>query len=90
MPIPTTYTIISRNDTGGYLNRFEFFSPEMPTWSKNINEAFCLRSHTDAECNARLDDPLNRKVGLKSAGAEIKNRKLVVGEWNFVCVVRVA
>ena len=45
MPIPTTYTIISRNDTGGYLNRFEFFSPEMPTWS-----------HSDAESNARLDE----------------------------------
>ena len=57
--------------------------------------AFCFRSHTDAECNARLildrlDDPVNRRVGLKYAGAEVKNGKLVVGEWCPVCIVRVA
>ena len=95
MLIPTTYTIISRNDTGEYLSRFEFFSPEMPTWSKDINEAFCFRSHSDAESNARLildrlDDQLNRRVGLKYAGAEVKNGKLVVGEWRQICIVRVA
>jgi hypothetical protein len=38
MPIPTIYTIISRSDTGEYLSRFEFFSPEMPTWSKDITK----------------------------------------------------
>ena len=58
MTIPTTYTIISRSDTSEYISRFEFFSPEMPTWS-----------HSDAESNARLDDPL-----------KYANGKLVVGE----------
>jgi hypothetical protein len=77
------------------LIRFEFFSPEPPTWSKDINEAFCFRSHTDAECNARLildrlDDQLNRRMGLKYASAEVKNGKLVVGEWRSICIVRVA
>jgi hypothetical protein len=86
MTISTTHTVISRNDTAEYLCRFEFFSPEMPTWSK---------SHTDAESNARLildrlDDQLNRRVGLKIAGAEMKSGKLVVGEWYSICIVRVA
>jgi hypothetical protein len=65
MTIPTTYTIISRSDKSEYLSRFEFFSPEMPTWSKDI-----IRSHSDAESNARLDNPLNRRIGLKYAGEE--------------------
>ena len=91
MTIPTTYTIISGSDIGEYLHRFEFFSPEMPTWSKDINEAFCFRSHNDAESNARLildrlDDPLNRRVGLRIAGAEMKKGKLVIGEWYSICV----
>ena len=95
MTIPTTHTIISRTDTAEYLSRFEFFSPEMPTWSKDINAAFCFRSHSDAESNARmildrLGDPLNRRVGLKIAGVEMKNGKLVVGEWCSICIVRVA
>jgi hypothetical protein len=94
MTIPTTYTIISRS-TGEYLSRFEFFSSEMPTWSKDINEALCFRSHTDAESNARLvldrlDDSLNRRVGLKIAGAEMKKGKLVIGEWCPICIVKVA
>jgi len=94
MTIPTTHTIISRS-TGEYLSRFEFFSPDRPTWSKDINEAFRFRSHTDAEVNARLildrlNDPLNRRVELKIAGAEVKNGKLVVGEWYSICIVRVA
>jgi len=38
----------------------------------------------------RLGDPLNRRVGLKIAGAEMKNGKLVVGEWCSICIVRVA
>jgi hypothetical protein len=95
MTIPTTYTIISRSDTDEYLSRFEFFSPEMPIWSKDINEAFCFRSHSDAEVNARLildrlDDPLNRQVGLMYARAEVKDGKLVLGEWRPICIVRVA
>ena len=95
MTIPTTYTIISRSDKSEYLSRFEFFSPEMPTWSKDINAAFRFRSHTDAESNARLildrlDDPLNRRVGLRIAGAEMKKGKLVMGEWYSICIVRVA
>jgi hypothetical protein len=50
----------------------------MPTWSKDLKDAFYFRSHSDAKCNARLildrlDDPLNRRVGLKSAGVEEKN-----------------
>jgi len=94
MTIPTTHTIISRG-TGEYLSKFEFFSPEMPTWSKDVTQAFRFRSHTDAEVNARLvldrlDDPLNRRVGLKIAGAEMKNGKLVIGEWYSICIVRVA
>ena len=88
-------TIISRSDTGEYLSKFEFFSPKMPTWSKDINEVFCFRSHTDAECNARLildrlDDQLNRRMGLKYASAEVKDGKLVLGEWHPICIVRVA
>ena len=95
MTIPTTYTILFRNDTSEYLSRFEFFSPELPAWSKDIKEAFCFRSHTDAECNARLildrlDDQLNRRVGLMYASAEVKKGKLVVGEWRPICIVRVA
>jgi hypothetical protein len=95
MTIPTTHTIISRTDTGEYLSRFEFFSPDLPTWSKDINKAFCFRSHSDAEVNARLvldrlDDPLNRRVGLKIAGAEMKKGRLVIGEWYSICIVRVA
>ena len=94
MTIPTTYTIISRS-TGEFLSRFEFFLPEMPTWSKDINEAFCFRSHSDAESNARLildrmDDQLNRQMGLKYAGAEVKKGKLVIGGWRQICIVRVA
>jgi hypothetical protein len=93
MTIPTTYTIISRS-TGEYLSRFEFFSPDLPTWSKDIKETFCFGSHSDAESNARLildrlDDQLNRRVGLKYASAEVKKGKLVVGEWRSICIVRV-
>ena len=95
MTIPSTYTIIFRSDIDEYLSRFEFFSPELPTWSKDVNQAFRFRSLTDAESNARLilnrlDDPLNRRVGLKIAGAEMKNGKLVVGDWYSICIVRVA
>jgi hypothetical protein len=84
MSIPT-----SRTDTG------EFFSPEMPTWSKDVNRAFGFRSHSDAEVNARLildrlNDLTNRRVGLKCAKAEVKNGGLVVGERYQVNVCRVA
>ena len=56
---------------------------------------FCFRSHTDAEVNARLildrlDDQLNRRMGLKYTSAELKKGKLVVGEWRQICIVRVA
>ena len=58
--------------------------------SKDINEAFCFRSHSDAEANARLildrlDDPTNRSVGLKCAKGELD-----VGEWFSVNVCLVA
>jgi hypothetical protein len=95
MSIPTTYTILQRIDTCEYLLRFEFFSAEMPAWTKDINAAFGFRSHADAESNAklildRLNDPLNRRVGLKSASVEVKNGKPTVGEWYKVNVCRVA
>jgi hypothetical protein len=95
MTIPTTYTILSRTDTSEYLSHFLFFDAESLTWTKNQNEAFCFRSHSDAECNARLildrlDDPVNRRVGLKSAKAVVKDGKLVVGSWFSVNVCLVA
>jgi len=95
MTLPTTYTILSRSNTGEYLSHFLFFDPNAMTWTKDINEVFCFRSHTDAECNARLildrlDDPTNRSVGLKSAKAEVKDGELVVGDWYSVNVIRLA
>ena len=95
MTFPTTYTILSRTDTREYLSHFLFFDPESMTWTKDINEAFCFRSHSDAECNARLildrlNDPTNRQVGLKSAKATVMDGELDVGEWYSVNVCLVA
>lgn len=95
MSIPTTYTILSRIDTSEYLGHFAFYLPDPPSWTKDINEVFCFRSHTDAECNARLildrlNDPVNRRVGLKCAKAVVKDGELTVGKWYSlnVCFVR--
>lgn len=65
------------------------------TWTKEPNEAFCFSTHTSAECNARLilkqlNDHTNRRVGLKSAEAVVKDGELVVGEWYAVNVCLVA
>jgi len=95
MHIPATYTILSRTDTSEYLSRFLFFLPDPPTWSKDIQEAFCFRSHSDAESNAkmildRLDDPLNRQLGLKLAGVKVVGRKIEAGESYPLSVCRVA
>ncbi len=53
---------------------------------KISTRCFVSESHTDAECNARLilnrlDDQLNRRVGLQYASAEVKKGNLVVGGW---------
>jgi hypothetical protein len=95
MTTPATYTILSRTDTGEYLSQFLFFDPESMTWTKDLNEVFCFRSHSDAECNARLildrlHDPTNRRVGVKSAKATVQDGKLVAGHWYSVCVCFVA
>jgi hypothetical protein len=95
MSIPTSYTILSRTDTGEFLSHFLFFDPESMTWTKDINESFCFRSHSDAESNARLildrlDDPTNRRVGLNCAKAVVKDGKLEVAEWFPVNVCLVA
>ena len=95
MSIPTTYTILFRTDTGEYLSHFLFFMPDPPTWTKEINEVFCFTTYTSAECNARLildclDDPLNRRVGLKCAKAVVKEEELEVGELYAVNVILVA
>lgn len=65
------------------------------TWSKDINDAFCFRSHSDAEANGRLilgqlGDPTNRLVGLKCAKAVEKDGELEVGESYLMCLARVA
>jgi hypothetical protein len=91
MNTPTTFTILSRTDTGEYLSQFLFFLPDMPTWSKDIDAVFCFQSHSDAESNARLilgrlGDLKNAKVGLKLAKMEEKNGELVVGDWHQVVV----
>jgi len=95
MNLPTTCTILSRTDTGEYLSHFLFFDPDSMTWTKDVNEAFCFRAHSDAECNARLildrlNDPTNRSVGLKSAKAVVKDGELVIGEGYAVNVILVA
>ena len=77
------------------LVRFEFFSLGPPSWTQDINEVFCFRSHSDAESNARLildrlDDPTNRRVGLNCAKAVVKDGKLEVAEWFPVNVCLVA
>lgn len=95
MSIPTTYTILSRSDTGEYLSHFLFFEPESIKWAKDIGDVFYFRSHSDAECNARLildrlDDPVNRRVGLKCAKAEVRDGELEVGKWYEVNVCLVA
>jgi len=56
---------------------------------------FCFSTYTSAECNARLildrlDDPTNRRVGLKCAKAAVKDGELEVGEWYSVNVILVA
>lgn len=95
MSIPTTHTIISRSDTGEYLSHFLFFDLQSLVWTKDQNEAFCFNTYSDAECNARLilsrlDDPTNRRVGLKCAKAVVKDGELEIGESYPMCVVRVA
>jgi hypothetical protein len=95
MSLSTPYTILSRTDTNEYLSHFLFFDPESMTWSKEIDEAFCFRSYSDAEANARLildrlHDPTNRRVVLKSAKAVVKDGELKVGEWYSVNVCLVA
>ena len=95
MNISTAYTILLRTDTEEYLSHFLFFDPNAMTWTKDINEVFCFRSHSDAECNAklildRLHDPTNRKVGLKCANAGVKDGKLSVDDWYSVNVIMVA
>ena len=95
MNLSITYTILSRTDTNEYLSHFLFFDPASMTWTKDINEVFCFRSHSDAEANARLildrlNDPTNRRVGLKCVKAVVKDGELVVGEWYPVNVFLVA
>jgi hypothetical protein len=95
MSLPTTYTILSRTDTNEFLSHFLFFDPEYLTWTKDVDEVFCFRSHSDAEANARLildclHDPTNRRVGLKCAKAAANDGKLDVGEWYLVNVCLVA
>jgi hypothetical protein len=95
MNIPSTCTLLSRTDTGEFLSHFLFFDPESMTWTKDQNEAFSFNTYSDAECNARLildrvDDPVNRRVGLKCAKAVVKNDELDVGEWSPVNVCFVA
>ena len=90
-----TYTILMRTARGEYLRNFLFFDPESMTWTKDKDKAFCFRSHTDAECNARLildrlHDPTNRSVGLKCAKAVVKDGELEVGEWYDVNLCLVA
>jgi hypothetical protein len=65
-------SILSRTDTGEYLSHFLFFDPDSLSWTKDLSEVFCFSTYTSAECNARLildrlNDPVNRRVGLKSA-----------------------
>ncbi|MCX6135892.1 MAG: hypothetical protein NTV54_00125 [Ignavibacteriales bacterium] len=88
---PTTYTILSRTDTGEYLSQFLFCLPDPPMWSKDIDAVFRFQSHSDAEANARLilgrlGDPKNEKVGLKSAKVEKKKGEIVVGTWYSMVV----
>ena len=95
MSIPTTYTILSRTDTGEYLSHFLFFDPGSISWTKDLNEVFCFSTYTSAECNARLilerlNDPVNRRIGLKCAKAVVKEGELEVAEWYPVNVLRVA
>ena len=95
MSLSTTYTILSRTDTDEDLSNFLFFDPESMSWTKDQNEAFCFRSHSDAEANARLildrlHDPTNRRVGLKSGKAVVKDGELEVAEWYSVNVCLVA
>ncbi len=95
MSITTTYTILSRTDTGKYLGHFAFYLPEPPSWTKDQNEAFCSKTHSDAECNAvlildRLNDPVNRRIGLKCAKVVFKDGELEVGEWYAVNVCFIA
>jgi len=37
---------------GEYLSNFMFFDPEAMTWTKDLNEAICLTTHSIVECNA--------------------------------------
>lgn len=95
MSIPTTYTILCRSDTGEFLSHFLFFDLQSLTWAKDQDEAFCFKTYSDAECNARLildhlNDPVNRRVGLKCAKAVVKDGELEVGDWYSVNVILVA
>ena len=95
MTLATTYTILRRTDTSEYLSHFLFFDPQSMAWTKNLDEVFCFRSHSDAEANGRLildrlNDPTNRRVRLKCAKAAVKNGELEIGESYPLCVARVA
>jgi cell shape-determining protein MreC len=84
-----------RSDTDEYLCRFLFFDQESMTWTKDLDEALSFNTHSDAECNARLildrlDDPVNRRVGLKCAKAAVKDGELVVSDWYPVNVILVS
>jgi len=50
----TTFTILSRTDTGEYLSHFLFCLPDAPTWSRDFDAAFSFESHSAMEANARL------------------------------------
>ena len=93
--LPSTCTILHRTDTNEYLTHFEFWDRNSIRWSVNVDEAFLLRTHSDAETNGRmvlewLDDPLNRNLKLVCAKAGIQGRRLTVAEWYLVNVTRVA
>jgi hypothetical protein len=93
--IPSTYTILHRTDTNEYLSHFEFWDRDSIRWSTNADDAFLFKTHSDAEINGRmvlewLGDPINRRVGLSCAKAEIRGRTQAVGQWYSVNVTRVA
>jgi hypothetical protein len=69
------YTILRRTDTNEYLSHFLFFMPDPPIWTRDPDEAFPFRTHSDAESNARLilerlGDPTNTKVRLRIGDEE--------------------
>lgn len=55
MMLSLTNNIVSHTDTGEYLSKCEYFSPDKPAWSKDIYESFCFRSYSDTESNGKAD-----------------------------------